>query len=201
MRDLLGIKAKVNATKLLRICCGTWWECYMGRKHSKILKGMNVDWPAVYCGCKQESHQQKQGKPIPLEIALKHDAQNLLKLQVGCLLNGWTKRDTIVELEPKEIIKKKYHRVQCDCRVLNKEPLTLEHFLACDLHAGTRARFTVINNREPWQVRTAATAPLEDPNNNVDTASAELKALCNTITTECYNPVQEPMPQPTEDEQ
>ena len=107
-KDLLGIKQKVSQARLLRICCGTWWECYIGEKHGKILRGMNVEWPTKICGCKEGEPTHVTPKIMPLVHYLKNNAQNILKLKIGCLSNGWTKKDVIVELEPKEVVKKMY---------------------------------------------------------------------------------------------
>ena len=146
---------------------------------------MNVEWPTKICGCKEGEPTHVTPKIMPLVHYLKNNAQNILKLKIGCLSNGWTKKDVIVELEPKEVVKKMYQRVKCDCTKTQKPTLTLEHFLMCDAHGRERDEYKAVNGVHPFQVVEEAESSMEDADKDVRAKSRSLKKLSRFIATEC----------------
>ena len=129
-------------------------------------------------------------KELPITLALKHNAKNILKLKLGRLLSGWTKQEITRYEGVRVIVQKKFKKVFCKCDPRPEGTLlNLPHILSCTRLRPYLGDLQAAHDRHPRSVVWDAERALEGPYCQIEAAARRLKALTLDLAKTLYEPV------------
>ena len=88
IRNLLGIRHDIQASRLFEVCLGMPWECWMEEKARRLFAKLGISRkPRI---CSHTTHNNYDPKaPLPLQVAAKEKAEAFMKLKLYTSWRGW----------------------------------------------------------------------------------------------------------------
>ena len=70
---------------------GVPWECYQSARNERLFNKLGIDMEPRFCKCTAPHDINLLKKPLPIKTYLQTDSNNIAKLKLGVMFNGWTR--------------------------------------------------------------------------------------------------------------